>query len=140
MTTNITIVGNATRDPELRFTPAGVAVVSFGVAVNRRKKDGDKWVDDGADFYNVTAWRELGQNVAETVEKGTRVVVTGRLSQRQWETDAGEKRTSIEVNADEVGPSLRWASAKVSRNERSDKSSSSQQNGPPAFDPSEEPF
>jgi single-strand DNA-binding protein len=141
-TINITVVGNATRDPELRFTPSGVPVASFGVAVNKRKKDGDQWVDAGVDFYNVTAWRDLGTNVAESIDKGQRIIVTGRLEQREYEAKDGTKRTSVDITADEIGPSLRWATAETQRNERSDSSSSAGYQPPTqdAYSPSEEPF
>ena len=121
MSSNVTIVGNLTRDPELRFTPAGAPVTTFGVAVNRRwqNRDSQQW-EESTSFFNVTCWRDLAQNVAESLEKGSRVLVTGRLEQRSWETKDGEKRSVVEVVADEVGPSLRWATAKVSRNDRRD--------------------
>lgn len=110
---HVTIVGNATRDPELRFTPGGQAVASFGVAYNYKPKDGDERVS----FFDVTCWGSLAENVAESVAKGTRVLVAGRLEQRSWETDAGEKRNKVEIVADSVSPDLRWASAVVTRND-----------------------
>lgn len=115
----ITIVGNATRDPELRFTPSGQAVVAFGVACNRKWTDrdtGEKKED--VSFFDVTAWGQFAENVAESIQKGNRVVVTGRLQQRSWETNDGEKRSKVEINADSIGPDLRWATASVRRNER----------------------
>lgn len=119
MSTTATVTGNATRDPELRFTPNGVALATFGVAVNRRRKNAaGEWEDGETEFYDVTAWRELAENVAETITKGTRVLVLGRLSHRSWTTDDGEKRSRVEIVADEIGPSLRFATAEVSRNER----------------------
>lgn len=115
----ITLVGNLTRDPELRFTASGVARALFGIAVNRRWQDrasGD-WQEDTS-FFNVVCWREMAENVSESLGRGARVMVTGRLEQRTWETQDGENRSVIEVIADEVGPSLRWATAEVTRNER----------------------
>ena len=119
----ITITGNVTREPELRFTPAGAALCEFGVAWNLRKQNGD----DEAMFFNVTCWRSLAENVAESIDKGDRVIVTGRLNWRSWETDAGEKRQVVDIQAEEVGPSLQWASADVTRNERTDSGPSSDQ-------------
>ena len=109
----VTVVGNVTRDPELRFTPGGAAVASFGLAWNKRKQDGE---DEGS-FFDVTCWRSLAENVAESITKGTRVVVQGTLSQRSWENQEGERRSKVEIVADEVAPSLLWASAEISRNE-----------------------
>jgi len=139
MDTHVTIVGNMTRDAELRFTPAGTAVASFGIAVNKRKKDGDQWVDDGAEFFDVTCWKQLAENVAESIEKGTRVVVTGRLQQQSWETDDGQKRSKVQIVADEVGPSLRWATCEVTKTERSDRAIAAT-NTAPAFDDDGAPF
>ena len=118
---NVTIIGNCTRDPELRFTPSGMAVATFGVAVNRRwqNRSTNEW-EEAVSFFDVTAWQQLAENVAESVQKGTRVIVTGRLDQRSWETQDGEKRSKIEIVADEIGPSLRYATAQVVRNERRD--------------------
>lgn len=113
----VTIVGNVTRDPEVRYTAGGQAVASFGVAVSRRFKRGDEW-EEQTSFLDVTCWREQAENVAESIVKGTRVVVTGRLEQRSWESDSGETRSKVEIVADEVCPSLRWATAVVTRNER----------------------
>jgi single-strand DNA-binding protein len=115
----MTIVGNMTRDPELRYTASGRGVASFGVAVNRRwqNKTTNEW-EEQVSFFNVVAWPNLGENVAQSLAKGSRVIVYGRLEQRSWETPEGEKRSVVEIVADEVGPSLRWASATVERNER----------------------
>ena len=116
---SVTLVGNVTRDPELRYTAGGAAKVAFGLAVNRRwqNRQTQEW-EEQVSFFNVVAWREMAENVAESVAKGSRVVVTGRLEQRSWETENGEKRTVVEVNADDIGPSLRWATAQITRNER----------------------
>ena len=113
----VTLVGNVTRDPELRFTSGGTAVASFGVAWNQRSQQGG---EDKAHFFDVSCWRELAENVAETVTRGMRVVVYGRLDFRAWEGQNGEKRNAVQIVADEVTPSLRWASAQVNRNERRD--------------------
>jgi single-strand DNA-binding protein len=116
----IIIVGNLTDDPELRYTPNGAAVVKFRVAVNRRFKDeAGNWKDGETSYFTVNAWRTLAENVAETLSRGTRVLVAGRLQMRSWETQDGDKRTVVEIEADEIGPSLRWATAKVERQGRS---------------------
>jgi single-strand DNA-binding protein len=113
----ITLVGNLTRDPELRFTSGGRAVASFGLAVNRRYQVNGEWKDQTS-YFNVTAWGQLGENAAASFTKGSRVIITGRLEQREYETREGDKRSAIEVVADELGPSLRWATAQVERNPR----------------------
>jgi len=113
--TYVSITGNLTDSPELRFTPGGAPVANFSVAVTPRVKDGDGWRDGETSFFRCTAWRSLAENLAESLTKGTRVMVQGRLQQRSWETDAGEKRSVVEVQVDEAGPSLRWATAKVER-------------------------
>jgi len=111
---NVTIVGNMTRDPEIRFTTGGKGVASFGVAVNRRFQQGGEW-QEKTSFFNVTAWDSLAENVAASLNKGARVIVSGRLEQREYETKEGEKRSVVEIVADEIGPSLRWARAEVER-------------------------
>jgi single-strand DNA-binding protein len=113
----VTIVGNLTRDPELRFTAGGKGVASFGVAVNRRYQVNGEW-QEKVSFFNVTAWDTLGENAAASLTKGTRIMVTGRLEQREYETTNGEKRNVVEIVADELGPSLRWARAEVERTQR----------------------
>jgi single-strand DNA-binding protein len=115
----VTVVGNCTRDPELRFTPSGQAVANFGLAVNRRwqNRQTQEW-EEAVSFFDVTCWQQLAENVAESVQKGTRIVVTGRLDQRSWETQDGDKRSKIEIVADEVAPSLKWATADITKNER----------------------
>lgn len=119
--TVITVVGNLTGDPELRFTPNGAAVANFTVASTPRVFDrqSNEWKDGDTLFMRCSLWREAAENVAESLTKGTRVIVTGRLVQRSYETREGEKRTVVEVQVDEVGPSLRYASAKVTRAQRS---------------------
>ena len=115
--TIITVVGNLTGDPELRFTPSGAAVVNFTVASTPRTFDrqANEWKDGDTLFLRCSLWREAAENVAESLIKGTRVIVTGRLVQRSYETREGDKRTVVELQVDEVGPSLRYASAKVAR-------------------------
>ena len=115
---NITIVGNITRDPELRYTPSGQANVRLGVAVNRKWQDRNsgEW-QEATSFFDVIAWRELAENVNESLKKGARVIVTGRLEQRTWEQE-GNKRSVVEIITDEIAPSLRWATAKVEKTER----------------------
>ena len=115
---SITLTGNLTRDPELRFTTGGRGVASFGLAVNRRYQVNGEWQEQ-VSFFNIVCWGDLGENVAATLTKGSRCIVSGRLEQRSWETNDGEKRSVVEVIADEVGPSLRWATAQVERTERS---------------------
>jgi single-strand DNA-binding protein len=116
----VTIVGNITRDPELRYTGSGRSVTTFGVAVNRRwqNRQSGEW-EEQVSFFNISAWGDLGENAAASCPKGTRVIVTGRLEQRSYETQQGEKRSVVEIVADEIGPSLRWAQATVNRTERS---------------------
>ena len=110
----VTLVGNLTRDPELRFTTGGRGQASFGLAVSRRYQVNNEWQEQTS-FFNIVAWGTLGENIAASLTKGTRVIVTGRLEQRSYETKEGEKRSVVEVIADEIGPSLRWARAEVER-------------------------
>ncbi|MFN5650671.1 MAG: single-stranded DNA-binding protein [Actinomycetes bacterium] len=113
----VTLVGNLTRDPELRFTTGGRGVASFGLAVSRRYQQNGEWQEQTS-YFNIVAWGQMGENAAATLTKGMRVVVTGRLEQREYTTREGDKRTAIEINADEIGPSLRWATAQVERTPR----------------------
>jgi single-strand DNA-binding protein len=116
----VTLVGNITDDPELRFTPSGAAVANFTVAVNRRYKNQDgQWEDKLDGFFRCNCWRDMAENVAESLKKGSRVVVVGRLQQRSWDDQDGNKRSSFEIQVDEVGPSLRWASASITKSQRS---------------------
>src|SRR6476661_503570 len=124
----VTIVGNLTRDPELRFTAGGKGVASFGVAVNRRYQVNGEW-QEKVSFFNVTAWDTLGENAAASLNKGTRVIVNGRLEQRDYETREGEKRNVVEIVADEIGPSLRWARAEIERIARDGGSGGSSSGG-----------
>ncbi len=118
--TVITVVGNLTGDPELRFTPSGAAVASFTVASTPRTLDKatNEWKDGEALFLRCSIWRQAAENVAESLQKGMRVVVQGRLKQRSYETKEGEKRTSYELDVEEVGPSLKYATAKVNKTTR----------------------
>lgn len=149
----VTVIGNVTRDPELRFTPSGQAIATFGLAVNRRwqNRQTQEW-EEQVSFFDVTCWAQLGQNVSDTLVKGSRAIVTGRLEQRSWETDQGDKRSKVEIIADEVGPSLRWATAEITRNERREgdfaggggggggQSRPVANQAPAGYDPNEEPF
>ncbi|WP_394937240.1 single-stranded DNA-binding protein [uncultured Ilumatobacter sp.] len=110
----VTLTGNLTKDPELRYTTGGRGVASFGLAVNRRYQVNGEWQEQ-VSFFNVVAWADLGENAAASLHKGNRIVVTGRLEQRSYETREGEKRNVTEVIADDLGPSLRWAQAQVER-------------------------
>ena len=122
----VVLVGNVTRDPELRFTPSGQATTSFGLAVNRRwqNRQTQEW-EEQVSFFDVVCWREMAENAAESLTRGTRVIVAGRLNYRTWENQDGDKRSAIEVEADEVAPSLKWATAAVTRQARSGGASSS---------------
>jgi single-strand DNA-binding protein len=118
--TVITVVGNLVEDPELRFTPSGAAVAAFRIAStpSRFNKDTSKWEDGDSLFLRCSVWRQAAENVAESLQRGMRVIVQGRLKQREWETKEGEKRTSYEIDVDEVGPSLKFATAKVVKTQR----------------------
>lgn len=146
--TTLTIIGNLTNDPELRFTPSGAAVANFTIASTPRTFDrqSNEWKDGDTLFMRCSIWREAAENVAESLTKGMRVVVTGRLKSRSYETKEGEKRTVIEMEVDEVGPSLRYATAKVTRATRGQNGSrpepshtASHQTDPWATGPTEEP-
>jgi single-strand DNA-binding protein len=117
---NVTVVGNITRDPEMRFTANGRSTTNFGLAVNRswRNQQTNEW-EERTSFFNVVSWGNLADNVGSSLKKGMRVLVTGRLEQRSWETEQGDKRSVVEIVADEVGPSLLFATAEVHRIERS---------------------
>ena len=118
--TVITVVGNLTADPELRFTPSGAAVANFTVASTPRTfdKNSNEWKDGEALFLRCSVWRQAAENVAESLHRGTAVIVQGRLKQRSYETKEGEKRTVYELDVEEVGPSLKWATAKVTKASR----------------------
>ena len=119
MSNTTTITGNLTREPEIRYTKEGQATTLLGVAVNRRWQDKStqEW-QESVSFFDVVCWRDLAENVALSLSKGMRVVVTGRLEQRSWETEEGEHRSKVEITADEIGPSLRFATCDVQRTER----------------------
>src|SRR5687768_17427556 len=119
--TVITVVGNITDDPELRFTPSGAAVANFTVASTPRtmNRQTNEWEDGEALFLRCSIWRQAAENVAESLQKGARVIVQGRLKARTWETREGEKRTSFEIDVEAIGPSLKFATAKVNRVSRS---------------------
>src|ERR687895_2891886 len=122
----VTLVGNITDDPELRSTPSGGAVANFAVAVSRRTRTQDgQWEDRLDGFFRCSCWRDMAENVAESLQKGARVVVVGRLQQRSWDDQDGNKRSAFEVQVDEVGPSLRWATAQVTKSSRSAATSGS---------------
>ncbi len=118
--TTLTIIGNLTQDPELRFTPSGAAVANFTVASTPRQFDrqSNEWKDGETLFMRCSVWRDAAENVAESLTRGSRVIVSGRLKSRSYETKEGEKRTVVEMEVDEVGPSLRYASAKVTKTQR----------------------
>ncbi len=120
-TNNITMCGNITKDPELRFTPAGNAVASFSIAVNRsvRDKNTNEWVEN-VDFFNIVTWFRLAENCAESLKKGDRVIVSGRLAQRSWEDKEGQKKYVVEVIANNVGASLEWASCEIRKNPKNE--------------------
>ncbi|MFC4611494.1 single-stranded DNA-binding protein [Streptomyces maoxianensis] len=132
--TTITVVGNLAADPELRFTPAGAALAKFSVASTPRSydKNSGQWKDGTAMFLRCAAWRDLAQHIAETLTKGMRVVVTGRLRQHDWQTPEGEKRSMLALEVDDIGPSLRFATAKVER--------VASASGTPAAAPSADPW
>jgi single-strand DNA-binding protein len=140
------VVGNLTRDPELRFTPSGASNATFGIAVNRRwqnRQSGD-W-EEATSFFNVVCWRDLADHVAESLSKGSRAIIVGRLEQRSWDDEkTGDRRSVVEIVADEVGPSLRWATAEVTKADRrapdSDAGGRAAPNEPPDFGNDEEPF
>ena len=139
MTSTVTIVGNLTRDPELRFTATGQANTTFGVAVNRRwqNRQTQEW-EEATSFLDVVAWADLAENVAQSLKRGDRVVVTGRVDQRSWENTEGDKRSKVEITANEIAPSLRRATVAISKNERGTPRTAPDSNAGPGDD--EEPF
>ena len=142
----VTLVGNLTDDPELRFTAQGAAVANFRIAVSKRIRDPqtNEWKDGDTSFFRINVWRQLAENVAESLTRGTRVVVTGTLKMRQWETQEGEKRSVVEVEATEVGPSLKWATAKIEKTSRQSQGGAAASSGgdweSPTPVPEEVPF
>jgi len=144
MSNSVTLVGNLVDDPELRFTPSGTAMAKIRMAVNRRWRDRSGEWQEEASFFRGTVWDDQAEQIAESLEKGARVIVTGRLEQRSWETQEGERRSVVEIRIDEMGPSLRWATAKVNRTQREGGQQRAQ--GAPApqaresYGPDEAPF
>ena len=124
MSNSINVVGNLTGEPELRFTQSGTAMVSGSIASNRRYQVNGEWQEQTS-FFNFTAWRELAENIASTMTKGMRVVATGRMEQKDWTDKDGNKRTSYDLVLDEIGPSLRWATAVVTKVDKNGSGSSS---------------
>jgi single-strand DNA-binding protein len=113
--THVTITGNLTDDPELKYTPTGAPVANFRIAVTARVRDGETWRDGDTSYFRINCWRQLAEHIADSLSKGDRAVIVGRLKSRSWETPEGDKRSVVEVEADEVAPSLRWAIAKPER-------------------------
>lgn len=134
---NVTEVGNLTRDPELRFTNSGMAVTSGGIAINYKHKDKEE-----VSFFDWTAFGEFGEHVAESLTKGMRVIIVGRLQQRSWETAEGDKRSKVEIVVENMGPDLRWATCEVTRSERADGGGGGggRRDQPPVDTYDEEPF
>jgi single-strand DNA-binding protein len=114
---SVTLVGNLVDDPELRFTPSGVAMAKIRFAVSRRFQKNNEWQEETS-FFGGTCWRDIAENVAESLQKGMRIIVTGSLEQRTWETQEGDKRSVVEIRIDDIGPSVRWATAAVTRTPR----------------------
>ena len=151
---NVTVVGNLTRDPELRFTNSGRPQCQFGLACNRRwqNRQTQEW-EEATSFFDVVIWGDMAENVSDSLSKGDRVVVDGRLEQRSWETQEGDRRSKVEIVADEVGPSLRWATAEIQKTDRrtggsgdggggggSSRPAPNAPSGGGSIDDSEEPF
>jgi single-strand DNA-binding protein len=136
--TSTSVTGNLTRDPEIRYTRDGQATTSMGVAVNRRwrNRETDEW-EEATSFFDVVTWRDLAENVALSLTKGMRVLVVGRLEQRSWETEDGERRSKVEIVADEVGPSLRFATVEVHKLERAAMGDGATGAGDEAADPND---
>ena len=113
----VTVVGNLTDDPELKYTPNGAAVANFSIAVSRRVRNEQtqQWEDADTSFFRISTWRSMAENAAESLTRGTRVVVVGRLKQRSWETPEGDRRSVVEIEADEIAPSLKWATARLEK-------------------------
>ena len=129
-TERVTLVGNLTADPELRYTPSGLQVANLRLAVTPRVKDGDTWKDGETAFHTVTVWRDQAEHAAETLAKGARVIVVGRPKERSWTDQDGTEHEVTEVDAEEVGPSLRWATATLTRT--NGRQASGKREDPPA--------
>jgi single-strand DNA-binding protein len=138
----VTVVGNLTNDPELRFTPSGAAVASFTVASSSRvlDKQTNEWKDGDTTFLRCNVWRQYAENVAESLQRGMRVIVNGRLKQRSYETKEGEKRTVYEIEVDDVGPALRYATAKVTKVSRGSGGFGGAAGSSPGEQPAEDPW
>ncbi|HDL49646.1 MAG TPA: single-stranded DNA-binding protein, partial [Actinobacteria bacterium] len=145
-TNTVTVIGNLVEDPELRFTPSGIAMAKIRVAVNRRWRDQAGEWQEQTSFFGGTLWREAAENAAESLQKGARVIITGSLEQRQWETQEGDKRSVVELRIEEIGPSLRWATASVTKTARDSGDRDSSRPAPAApvarndYGPDEAPF
>ncbi len=136
----ITISGNTTREPELRYTPSGHPVANFSVAVNRRWQDkATGETNEAVTFIDITAWGDLAENAAETLPRGARVLITGRLDQDTWETETGDKRHRHSITADDIAPSLKWATADITRNDKNRPPTNTVKHRP-THNPDEEPF
>jgi single-strand DNA-binding protein len=129
--TYVTITGNLTDDPEVTFTPNGAAVCNFRLAVTPRIRQGDTWTDGETSFFRITAWWQLAEHVGDSLSKGDRVIVQGQLRARSWETPEGERRSVVEVTAEEVGPSLKWATAKPERTTANGRKAAQGNDDPP---------
>lgn len=125
MSNNITVIGNVTKDPGLKFLPNGSAATEFSVADNRRWTDSEGTIHEEVSFFDVVAYGDLAENLSQSIARGHRVIVVGRLNQRSWENQAGEKRSKVELVADAVGPDTRWAIAKVTKVERQKEAAAS---------------
>jgi single-strand DNA-binding protein len=130
-TERVTLVGNLTADPELRYTPTGLEVANLRIAVTPRIREGDQWKDGETSFHTVTVWRDQATNAAETLHKGARVIVVGRPKQRTWTDADGTEHQVTEVDAEELGPSLRWATATLTRTNGTGRKASGQRQDPP---------
>jgi single-strand DNA-binding protein len=131
--TFVSLVGNLTDDPEIRFTPGGTQVGSFRLAVTPRVRDGESWKDGETSFFRINLWRDLASHAADSLSKGDRALVIGRLKTRSWETPEGERRSVVEVEAEELGPSLKWATATPQRTRKTGNGNSRQFNDDPPF-------
>ena len=129
--THVAITGNLTDDPEVTFTPNGTAVANFRLAMTPRVRQGDTWKDGDTSFFRITAWRDLATHLADSLSKGDRVIVLGQLRTRSWETPEGDKRSVVEVTAEEVGPSLKWATAKPERTKANGRKAGQVNDEPP---------
>jgi single-strand DNA-binding protein len=132
MQERVTLVGNLTADPELRFTPSGLQVANLRLAVTPRTREDDQWKDGETSFHTVTVWRDQAEHAAETLTKGARVIVVGRPKERTWTDQDGTEHHVTEVDAEELGPSLRWATAKLTRTNGGRKASGQPDTPPPA--------